>query len=74
MTREISERYRKFDDIPNHIKVAIKKLNPGDFDLFVNKSFPELQDNSIIQTLNKKGERAESEILPLIQRLRSMFG
>ena len=56
MTREISERYRKFDDIPNHIKVAIKKLNPGDFDLFVNKSFPELQDNSIIQTLNKKGE------------------
>ena len=70
----LPKRYLIFEDLPNHIKVAIDRLQPGDCDAFVRKSFPELHDRSIIESLNAEDEDAESKILELIQRLRSMFG
>ena len=74
MTKQLPERYKKYDDLPNHIKLAIDRLQPGDCDAFVRHERPMLADKSILEILNAKGEDAEGEVLELIQRIRTMFG
>ncbi|MHC4638176.1 MAG: hypothetical protein ACYTBV_11860 [Planctomycetota bacterium] len=74
MTKGLPERYEKFDDLPNHIKAAIDRLQLGDSGAFVRRKIPQLTDRSIIDILNAKGEDGESEVLEFIYRLRGMFG
>jgi hypothetical protein len=66
MSALLPERYKKFEDLPNHVKVAIERLAPGDLDEFVCGKMPAAGNRSIIEILNKEGEAGEQYVLSLI--------
>jgi hypothetical protein len=66
MSGLLPERYKRFEDLPNHVQAAIRRLAPGDLDKFVSTKMPAAGSRSIIDILNKEGEAGEQYVLRLI--------
>jgi hypothetical protein len=58
--------YQTFNDLPNHIKVNIQRLEVQDPKVWVLKQLPGLGDRSVLEILNNEGEDGERIILQFI--------
>ena len=74
MNKQLNERYSQFEDLPNHIKNALKRLDPGDLEVFINKSIVKLGGKTIIEILNEEGDKGESKIFAYINEMLSLYG
>ncbi len=72
--RQIGERYKNFEDLPPHIRKAMKTLGPGNLDEFIRKPISSLGGTSILKILNEKGEKGEKRIIDLLNEFLGLYG
>jgi hypothetical protein len=68
MSNLLPERYKNFDDLPDHIKAAIKRCEVRNVDSFINYKIPGMGYRSVLDMMNREGQEGERHVLEYIQR------
>lgn len=53
------EKITEFEELPNEIKIRIKRLMPNDFSKWVKVSIPALENKSILETISSENGYAK---------------
>ncbi|MHC4085954.1 MAG: hypothetical protein ACYSWZ_08695 [Planctomycetota bacterium] len=68
MSDSLPQRYKNFDDLPDHIKAAIKYCEIEYMESFLNDKISILGYRSVLDMLNEKGREGERWVLEYIER------
>ncbi|MHC4264667.1 MAG: hypothetical protein ACYSUK_01900 [Planctomycetota bacterium] len=68
MSKQLPQRYNKYEDLPNHIKAAIRRAEVQNLELFINYKIPAYGYRSVLDMLNQEVEKGERMVLQYIIR------